>query len=67
MDGKQPKDNNTLKNAPHTQAVITSSEWNYPYSREQAAYPAVSIYIHRVDVLQKFVPCYADNMKLYGT
>ncbi|KAF6029658.1 GLDC [Bugula neritina] len=41
MDGKQPKDNNTLKNAPHTQAVITSSEWNYPYSREQAAYPAI--------------------------
>ena len=29
-----------LKNAPHTARVVTSSEWVYNYSREQAAYPA---------------------------
>lgn len=28
-----------LKNAPHTQAMITSDEWNYTYSRQQAAFP----------------------------
>jgi glycine dehydrogenase len=31
--------NNILKNAPHTLAMLTSSDWNFPYTREQAAYP----------------------------
>ncbi len=31
--------NNVLKNAPHTLAMITADQWNYPYSRRQAAYP----------------------------
>ncbi|KZV99038.1 glycine dehydrogenase [Exidia glandulosa HHB12029] len=39
--GKQPKDNNVLKNAPHPIAAITlpDSEWNRPYTREQAVFP----------------------------
>ncbi|KAI0830496.1 glycine dehydrogenase [Trametes gibbosa] len=39
--GKQPKDNNVLKNAPHPISVIALSEeeWNRPYSRQTAAYP----------------------------
>ena len=28
-----------LKNAPHTQEMITSDKWTYPYSRQQAAFP----------------------------
>ncbi|MGV6846619.1 MAG: aminomethyl-transferring glycine dehydrogenase [Lutibacter sp.] len=28
-----------LKNAPHTENVLTSDNWEYPYSREKAAYP----------------------------
>ena len=32
-------DNNPLKNAPHTLAMLTSDEWLLPYSREKAAYP----------------------------
>jgi len=39
-DGRQPRANNLLKNAPHTAQVVTASEWDRPYSREQAAYPA---------------------------
>ncbi|KDR85459.1 hypothetical protein GALMADRAFT_1324324 [Galerina marginata CBS 339.88] len=41
ITGKQPKDNNLLKNAPHPISIIASSEqnWNRPYTREQAAYP----------------------------
>ncbi len=39
-DGRQPRANNLLKNAPHTAQVVTGSEWDRPYSREQAAYPA---------------------------
>ncbi|ATB26698.1 aminomethyl-transferring glycine dehydrogenase [Melittangium boletus] len=39
-EGQAPKDNNVLKNAPHTARVITAPEWNRPYSREKAAFPA---------------------------
>lgn len=31
---------NVLKNAPHTLNIISSDNWNYPYSREKAAFPA---------------------------
>jgi glycine dehydrogenase len=37
--GTFDKVNNPLKNAPHTATAVTSSEWNRPYSREQAAFP----------------------------
>ena len=37
--GSWPADNNTLKNAPHTQADVISSEWDRPYSREEAVFP----------------------------
>ncbi|KXU35060.1 glycine dehydrogenase (aminomethyl-transferring) [Cephaloticoccus primus] len=30
---------NLLKNAPHTAAAVTASEWLHPYTREAAAYP----------------------------
>lgn len=38
-EGKADKENNVLKNAPHTAAVITSDSWDKPYSRQKAAYP----------------------------
>jgi glycine dehydrogenase len=38
--GELDRDDNPLKNAPHTAAVLTAGEWSHPYSREQAAYPA---------------------------
>jgi glycine dehydrogenase len=31
---------NVLKNAPHTAESLIAGEWQHPYSREQAAYPA---------------------------
>jgi len=31
--------NNPLKNAPHTMAMITADEWEFPYSRQEAAFP----------------------------
>ena len=30
---------NILKNAPHTLAMVTSDEWVFPYTRENAAFP----------------------------
>lgn len=38
--GKADPQDNLLKNAPHTAESLIVGEWNHPYSREQAAYPA---------------------------
>jgi glycine dehydrogenase len=38
-EGKADKENNMLKHAPHTAAVITADVWGRPYSRQRAAYP----------------------------
>lgn len=37
--GKMDKENNALKNAPHTAQMLMKPEWNHPYSREEAVYP----------------------------
>jgi glycine dehydrogenase len=39
-EGRSDRTNNPLKNAPHTARAVTSDDWNRPYSRTQAAYPA---------------------------
>ncbi|MFN4122635.1 MAG: aminomethyl-transferring glycine dehydrogenase [Flavobacteriales bacterium] len=38
-EGIAAKDNNVIINAPHTARMVTSDSWNYPYSRQKAAYP----------------------------
>ncbi|HEY9675045.1 MAG TPA: glycine dehydrogenase (aminomethyl-transferring), partial [Waterburya sp.] len=38
--GKVDRNDNVLKNAPHAAEALMVAEWNHPYSREQAAYPA---------------------------
>jgi glycine dehydrogenase len=38
--GKMDVQDNLLKNAPHTAESLITGEWNHPYSREKAAYPA---------------------------
>jgi glycine dehydrogenase len=37
--GKMDRENNLLKNAPHPYARLLGENWNYPYSRERAAFP----------------------------
>ena len=39
IDEKAEKENNVLTNAPHTAEMVTSDKWEYPYSRQKAAYP----------------------------
>jgi glycine dehydrogenase len=39
VTGKVDAEDNVLKNAPHTAAAVTASEWTHPYTREQAVYP----------------------------
>jgi glycine dehydrogenase len=55
-EGRMDKHDNPLKRAPHTAAEVTATEWNRPYSREQAAFPAPWVrenkfwpYVGRVD------------------
>ncbi len=38
--GEWPKNDNPLKNAPHTAESVVCGDWTRPYSRETAAYPA---------------------------
>ena len=38
--GNMDRANNMLKNAPHTARQIASENWERPYTREQAAFPA---------------------------
>jgi glycine dehydrogenase len=39
-EGKMSREDNPLKNAPHTAAAIASDGWHHAYSRERAAFPA---------------------------
>jgi glycine dehydrogenase len=37
--GEAHREDNVLKNAPHTAAMCTADAWTHPYTRQQAAYP----------------------------
>jgi len=39
--------NNPLKNAPHTQEMLTADIWDFPYTRQQAAFPLAYIVDHK--------------------
>jgi glycine dehydrogenase len=38
-DGSADKEDNVLKNAPHTVKVLTANDWNHKYDRQKAAFP----------------------------
>jgi glycine dehydrogenase len=38
--GAADRQDNVLKNAPHTAAIVTAEIWEHPYSRQEAAFPA---------------------------
>jgi glycine dehydrogenase len=39
-EGRSDREDNPLRNAPHTAQAVISDQWTHAYSREQAAYPA---------------------------
>jgi glycine dehydrogenase len=45
--GTWPRDNNPLVHAPHTAASVTASEWNRPYTRQEAAFPTAFVRDHK--------------------
>lgn len=38
---------NPLKHAPHTAQIMTASQWNHSYTREEAAYPVSSLKLQK--------------------
>jgi glycine dehydrogenase len=41
--GRADRDDNPLKNAPHTAAMVAAERWAHDYTREQAAFPMASL------------------------
>lgn len=39
ITGESDKEDNPLKNAPHTAKIVTADQWEHGYSRQQAAFP----------------------------
>ena len=37
--GKMPREDNLLKNAPHTASALLTADWKHPYDRDRAAFP----------------------------
>jgi glycine dehydrogenase len=60
VSGSADKKNNVLKNAPHTAQQVTADDWDRPYSREEAAYPAPWTREH------KFWPAIGRIDSVYG-
>jgi glycine cleavage system P protein (glycine dehydrogenase) len=60
VSGSADKKNNVLKNAPHTAQQVTVNNWDRPYSREEAAYPAPWTREH------KFWPAIGRIDSVYG-
>jgi glycine dehydrogenase len=46
-NGTSDRHQNVLKNAPHTAEVVTADQWERPYSRQQAAFPAPWLHDHK--------------------
>ena len=60
IQGKSDSENNVLKNAPHTAAMVVNDAWDKPYSREKAAFPLE--YVRN----NKFWPSVARVDNAYG-
>ncbi|MEK9787236.1 MAG: aminomethyl-transferring glycine dehydrogenase [Flavobacteriaceae bacterium] len=57
---ENPADHALLKNAPHTLAMVTSDQWDFPYSRQKAAFPLE--FVHE----NKFWPTVRRVDEAYG-
>ncbi|MCX7902464.1 MAG: aminomethyl-transferring glycine dehydrogenase, partial [Burkholderiaceae bacterium] len=59
-EGRLDRDDNPLKNAPHTATMIAAEHWAHDYSREQAAFPLPGL------KRQKYWPPVARIDNVYG-
>ena len=44
IESENPNDHALLKNAPHTLAMVTTDVWDFPYTRQKAAFPLEFVY-----------------------
>ncbi|HWX20892.1 MAG TPA: aminomethyl-transferring glycine dehydrogenase [Candidatus Binatia bacterium] len=58
--GRADRQNNVLKNAPHTADMLAAENWAHPYSREQACFPAPWLHDY------KFWPAAGRIDNVYG-
>ena len=58
--GTFDKENNALKNAPHTTADLTDANWDRPYTRERAVFPVAGLQDY------KFWPAVGRIDQAYG-
>jgi glycine dehydrogenase len=42
-EGRMDRNDNPLKNAPHTLGMICANDWSHPYSRQEAAFPSADL------------------------
>jgi len=71
IEGKSDPQDNVLKNAPHTAAMISSDDWSHPYSREKAACLGHDKYwppVGRVDNVHgdRNLVCTCDTVEAYA-
>jgi glycine dehydrogenase len=75
INGVADAEDNLLKNAPHTAAMVMADEWDHPYSRERAAFPAARLRKHkfwpvvgRVDNVHgdRNLVCTCDSVEAYA-
>jgi len=59
-NGELDKNDNPLKNAPHTHIELTANEWKHKYDRESAAYPTATLRTY------KYWPPVARVDNVYG-
>jgi glycine dehydrogenase len=59
-EGKADKAVNVIKKAPHTLSMVASDTWNFPYSREKAAFPVAC------DKTDKYWPSVTHIDDAYG-
>lgn len=60
INGTADKNDNVLKNAPHTAEMVSADDWKHPYTRSEAAYPVSGLRIH------KFWPYIGRVDNVYG-
>jgi glycine dehydrogenase len=46
-EGRLEREDNPLRHAPHTAAMVSAEEWKHPYSREMAAFPLPGLRAHK--------------------
>ncbi|WP_414675083.1 aminomethyl-transferring glycine dehydrogenase [Luteibacter sp.] len=59
-DGRLDREDNPLRNAPHTATMVTGSEWTHAYPRELAAFPLPTL------KLSKYWPPVSRVDNVYG-